>query len=110
VNQPLKSIPSLSSSLPEKQSLTTISESVDGIPDRLRRSSVSSSCSEESRQSGQASSSQPKSRGKKRVSFSDHVELVAHSEDMKEEEHLPNPLLERVLGKDYLNSNNIRNG
>lgn len=35
---------------------------------------------------------------KKSVSFSDHVTLVAPAED-DEEEHLPNPLLERVLGK-----------
>ncbi|XP_074597639.1 ubiquitin specific peptidase echinus [Brevipalpus obovatus] len=35
---------------------------------------------------------------KKSVSFSDQVELVAPAED-EEEEYLPNPLLERVLGK-----------
>jgi len=47
---------------------------------------------------------------RKRVSFSDKVELVAHSEDMEEEEHLPNPLLDRVLGKAFLQNNQIRNG
>lgn len=115
VSQPLKSITSLSSSLPEKQSLASISEcgdkSGDSIPVRLRRSSISSSCSED--RSGQPSSrpaSQVSLKVKKRVSFSDQVELVSHSEDMKEEEHLPNPLLERVLGKAFLTANNIRNG
>lgn len=43
-------------------------------------------------------------RGKKRVSFSDQVELVG-----LEEEYLPNPLLERVLGKAFLANNNISN-
>ena len=47
---------------------------------------------------------------KKRVSFSDQVELVAHSEDLKPEELLPNPVLERVLGKAFLQSQNIFNG
>lgn len=46
---------------------------------------------------------------KKKVSFSDQVELVAHSADI-EEEHLPNPLLERVLGARYLAENGINNG
>lgn len=46
---------------------------------------------------------------KKRVSFSDQVELVAHSEDMSPDQHLPNPLLERVLGKAFLQSQNIHN-
>lgn len=44
------------------------------------------------------------SKGKKRVSFSDQVELVG-----LEEEYLPNPLLERVLGKAFLANNNISN-
>lgn len=48
-------------------------------------------------------------RMKKKVSFSDHVELVAHSADI-EEVHLPNPLLDRILGKSYLANNNINNG
>lgn len=48
-------------------------------------------------------------RLKKKVSFSDHVELVAHSADI-EEVHLPNPLLDRILGKSYLKANNINNG
>lgn len=111
--QPLKSIPSLSSSLPEKQSLPTVLENGDSLAVRLRRNSVSSSCSEDTRIfSGQPSSRQPSKASlkvRKRVSFSDQVEVVAHSEDMEEQEHLPNPLLERVLGKAFLNSNNIRN-
>lgn len=49
------------------------------------------------------------SKVKKRVSFSDQVELVSHSEDMNPEEHLPNPLLERVLGKAFLRSQKIQN-
>lgn len=44
------------------------------------------------------------SKGKKRVSFSDQVELVG-----LEEEYLPNPLLERILGKAFLANNNISN-
>lgn len=53
--------------------------------------------------------SKPSLKTKKRVSFSDHVELVSHAEDVEEEEHLPNPLLERVLGKAFLQSNHIKN-
>lgn len=34
---------------------------------------------------------------KKSVKFSDHIELVACADDHEEEEHLPNPLLEKVL-------------
>lgn len=51
-----------------------------------------------------------KEKVRKRVSFSDQVELVAHSEDMIQEEHLPNPVLERVLGKAFLQYNHINNG
>lgn len=118
-SQPLKSIPSLSSSLPDKRTLSGINESANSssLPVRLRRSSISSSCSEDPRtQSAQSNSSPSRSpskaslKMKKRVSFSDQVELVAHSEDREEEEHLPNPLLERVLGKAFLQNNNIRNG
>lgn len=50
-----------------------------------------------------------KEKVKKRVSFSDQVELVAHSEDIIQEEHLPNPVLERVLGKAFLQCNHINN-
>lgn len=50
-----------------------------------------------------------KKKVKKRVSFSDQVELVC-SEEMIQEEHLPNPVLERVLGKAFLQNNHINNG
>lgn len=82
------------------------------LSNHSRRSSIS--CGELGRAEQTALvaplSSRPLRKIKKRVSFSDQVELVAHSEDMTPEEHLPNPVLERVLGKAFLNSKNINNG
>lgn len=114
---PLKT-PSHSSSLPTTFAYTNLSirQSLSG---HNRRSSIS--CGEvnglgRSNQTVQpvAPNACPASfspgKVKKRVSFSDQVELVAHSEDMNPEEHLPNPLLERVLGKAFLQSKNIENG
>ena len=46
--------------------------------------------------------------GKKRVSFSDQVEIVAPSEEIVEA-FLPNPVLERVLGKAFLTQKGIEN-
>lgn len=45
---------------------------------------------------------------KKRVSFSDQVEIVAPKEETVED-YLPNPVLERVLGKAFLNQKGIEN-
>jgi len=43
------------------------------------------------------------SRVKKSVSFSDHVILVACAEE-EPEEYIPNPIMERVLGKAFFNN------
>lgn len=109
--QPVKAISQSSlSSLTTRISQLTLLPSVPS--NHNRRSSIS--CGELGRTEQTALVKPLNSRSlqkvKKRVSFSDQVELVSHSEDMTPEEHLPNPLLERVLGKAFLQSKNIQNG
>lgn len=111
--QPLKAMSqsSLSSaSLPVRISQLVLAPTAPSS--QSRRSSIS--CGEVGRGEQTALvaplNSRPLRKVKKRVSFSDQVELVAHSEDMNAEEHLPNPVLERVLGKAFMHSKNIQNG
>ncbi|KAI1303613.1 hypothetical protein HDE_02197 [Halotydeus destructor] len=95
--------------VPAVVKLTPLVESRD-MPDGAQPTIKSALSRDRARRaSGTPGHGQAVRKAKRRVHFSDQVTLVAHSADI-DEDHLPNPLLDRVLGKRYMAAAGIQNG